>query len=104
MLTGFIEILARNPRKSTGIDDIPVTVLQAVAATISQSLAILINRCLHEGKFPEQWKHAICRSDRSRRFGVRLATLGTLRSSEICSFLGIIIISVEKNESRLEKV
>jgi len=33
-----------------------------------------------------------------------LATLGTLRSSEICSFLGIIIISVEKNESRLEKV
>jgi len=55
----YSQLMALNPNKSTGIDNIPVIVLQAVAGTISQSLTILINRCLHEGQFPDQWKHAI---------------------------------------------
>ena len=47
-----------NPRKATGPDNIPARILKECASELAPILTTIFNRSLHEGKVPEDWRHA----------------------------------------------
>lgn len=47
-----------NAKKSCGFDRIPARIIKAGGKSICQNLTLIINRCINECKFPDQFKHA----------------------------------------------
>ena len=51
-------LLHLNPNKACGTDGISANVLRMVAPGICDSLTVIFNACLKEGRNPEEWKSA----------------------------------------------
>lgn len=53
------QLKARNSRKSSGIQDIPVRLIKDGVEALARPLTTLMNRTINEGKIPSEWKHAL---------------------------------------------
>ncbi len=51
-------IVKLNIHKASGPDEISHRMLKETAHTICRPLSLLFNRSLHDGVYPDKWKHA----------------------------------------------
>ena len=68
-------ILALKNKKSTGYDEIPVTLLKQTTREIAPVLSHIINLCFSTGIFPEQLKQAQIKSVYKKGEKIILATI-----------------------------
>ena len=54
-----LNLLKRLPsRTSTGPDELSATLLKQLAPAIAENLTIILNSCIEQSIFPDQWKKA----------------------------------------------
>lgn len=55
----YKQLKALNSKKSSGLHDIPVRLVEDGAEALARPLTLLMNRTINEGSLPADWKHAI---------------------------------------------